>query len=812
MPHSTRTDFDQAKIVLVVDQRRDDLGDTDERRTLFQFCQNLVDLEWTYDCAAGGFGAGRAVAKVAEGTWGRRQLEASNYGAAHIYCFPGETESIPIADWTTSESDFLLWSGVVSDVELTPKSDLVRLELMGYGEFLALGETDRSSATVGTIQAAAERIALEVANGTWIADTTVTDYRQVMSGGVLARNVLYREGLATNQAHLDNLVRLVGGHPAACYGVRNAGGADDLGQVYFSMVADPDREQTSSDADFDARSAVSVNPLELEEVSVRDDSSRIVNAVTVFRPWDGIEASNIIYEGSAVNTASVKRYGRRERTISDTSIEDRTQAADRAATYVAASSSPQRTVSASIVHDPRPVETPNSAGEGYLPLLSALKAGDTKVVIPFQERGSQDRADRGDITLSTFEPEISDRIVLSKGVSNSACLIVDCRSGSPSKSVPNAPDGRYSPAPLIDSGQDMDASVTVYEIQMKWTDAGDLADGGTTANSLAVWELDRRLFLVLESQGTTPQTYLPVLYYRDGTNTWTNAGAFTVFTGSTITKAQALAGLTFSLAIYTNMTGTTNQISGAQLRIYENSETKDDPTGTRTLLWDGTRSLLLTLTYSTEGDRVFFVNKVFGNGLGDGSSSPSLSRAVEIYGLTVYGTLGELNASNLPTFNGLLFDAFSDEIVYQQPLYKHANKRLLDTHIGCHRAVEADDVVGTRCKRLVHVAFAETGTFTDGGEYCGVYSGTTGTEVSAAATDEVRRHNYWLIGPGDTGFPAALGPDLAISVRTATCSLEGDKVRIELEGDGQPFSASYAIDQGKKQIDQLQLNQRIGAN
>lgn len=810
MPHSTRSDFDQAKIVLVVDQRRDDLGDTDERRTLFQFCQNLVDLEWTYDCAAGGFGAGRAVAKVAEGTWGRRQLEASNYGAAHIYLLPGETESITLSDWQTAEADFLLWSGMVSDVELTPKSDLVRLELIGYGEFLALGETDRSSATVGTIQAAAERIALEVANGTWIADTGVTDYRKVMSGGVMARNVLYKEGLANNRSHMENLVRLVGGHPAACYGVRNAGGADDLGQVYFSMVADPDREQTSSDTDFDARSAVSVNPLELEEVAVRDDSSRVVNAVTVFRPWDGIEASNIIYEGSAVNTASVKRHGLRERTVSDTSIEDRSQAADRAATYVAASSSPQRTVSASIVHDPRPVETPNSAGEEYLPLLSALKAGDTKVVIPFQERGGQDRADRGDISLSTFEPDVSDRVVLKQDSSTAACLIVDCRSGSPSKSVPNAPTGLYSAAPDISSGGDMESSATIYEIQMKWTDSSELDDGAGLLKSLAVWELDRQLFVALGARGTTPQTYIPVVYYRNSSDTWTSAGSFTVNFGTHITKAQVEAGLTFSLAIYTNMIGTTDQIGGVQLRIYENSETKDDPSGTRTLLWEGTRSLSTSLTYSTQGDRVFYVNKVYGNAIDDGTAYPGISKSVEVYGLTVYGSLGEKDGSNIQTWNGLRFDDFSDEIVYQSPLYKYANKRILDTHIGCHRAVESDDVVGANCQRLVHLAFAETGTFTDGGEFCGVYSSTAGTEVSAAATDEVRRHNYWLIGPGDTGFPAALGPDLAISVRTATCSLEGDKVRIELEGDGQPFSASYAIDQNKQQTDQLQLNQRLG--
>ena len=84
MPHSISSDIDRARIYLVLDQARTDLGDMTQRRALLNLQQNIESLEWTYQCAAGGFGPASCTAKVAEGTWARRQLEARNYSTAFL--------------------------------------------------------------------------------------------------------------------------------------------------------------------------------------------------------------------------------------------------------------------------------------------------------------------------------------------------------------------------------------------------------------------------------------------------------------------------------------------------------------------------------------------------------------------------------------------------------------------------------------------------------------------------------------------------------------------------------------------------------
>ena len=823
MPHSTGSTFGKSRIYLVIDQGRDDLTDAATRRSLLSLEQNLVELEWTYDCAAGGFGAGEAVAKVAEGTWARAQLEARNYSTAYIYWSPPETEGpVLMSDYDSHEGDFLLWSGFVNDVDISPKSDIVRLALTGLGQFASFAQAVRDSGgSVGglrTFQAHAENDAGALAFVSWILDSGSAGYMEVMSDGATQRKVYYSEGLAPISTHTNNLAELLGGHPMVAWGIRNNGGADGRGQYYFSLVADPGREQTSSDTEFGNRSVPYVSPLELVSISAEDDTREVINSARVFKPWDGIESGFPITEGVAENTSSINRIGRRQKVISDSSAEDTSQMADRAAAFVAANSSPEVTVQAEILHDPRPASSPNAAGGEYLPLLSALKSGTAKLAFPFQERGGQDRSDRGDAENSRFEPDISDGVQLNTDSSDAATFLVDCRTGAPSKTVPNAPSGLYSGSPDWKSGGDLNASATLVNLQVKWTDSSELADGGGAGvilKSVAVCEWDRQLFFLLKAQGTTPQTYAPYLGYYDTGGSWQDAGAFTNYYGSTITKAQLLAGINIVLTGVSTIGGSDDtEIKTFLGRIYTVASVQDDPAGLRTLLWYGARTIASTSVMSSAGDRVFNVNKSFGNDATHGSDYPALSRSVQISEVSVYGSLGETvssGGSTLHAWNGLQFADFADEIVWQQPLYKHGNKLLVDTHMGCNRAVESDDVTTAKTKRMVHLAYANTGSFTDGGDFAHVISGTAGSGMTDVSTATFRKHNTWLLGPGDTGYASALGPDITVSPRTAKCSLEGDKVRIMVEGNGRPFSATYMIETSSEEIDTVLRNQRVGS-
>ncbi len=824
MPFSVDSTFDRSRIMLIIDQGRTDLTDMTTRRSLLHLQENLVSLEWTYDSAAGGFGEATVSAKVAEGTWARKQLEARNFSTAHIYWHPPETEGpVLMSDYDSHEGEFLLWSGMVSDVDLSPKTDIVQMTLMGLGEFLGLAEVDRTytGTTIGGVRTIEDHAASDAAAAglmSWVLDTSDAGYKEILSDGATQKKIFYSEGRATIAAHTDNLAQYLGGHPQVAWGVRNNGGASGRGQYYFSMVADPGREQTSSDAEFDARVAPYVSPLEVVNVTAEDDTSQVYNAARVFKPWDGIGTGRILSYGEAENTVSINRIGRREKTISDASAEDSTQLADRAAAFVAANSSPEVTVAAEILHDPRPASSPNAGGGEYVPLLSALKSGATKISIPFQERSGQDRSNRGDALNSRFDPGFSDRIYLKRDTTDAATLLIDCRSGSPSKTVPNAPSGIYSGSPNWKSGGDLDASMTVYNLQMKWTDTTELPDGagaGVLLKSVAVCEWDRQLFFALVAQGTTPQTYAPALYYRDSSGVWHDVGAFTNHFGSTISKVQLLGGINIVLAGGSTIGGTDDTaIASFAGRIYFVSGAEDDPSGLRTLVWYGSKNIATTSVLQTDGARTFMVNKSFGSGMANGSSQPGISRSVEISEVSVYGSLQETmddGGTTVHAINGEDFADFADGIVYQQPLFRNANKLVVDTHIGCSRSVEDADVTVAETRRMVHLAYANTGSFTEGGDFAHVISGTDGSGMVEESATYFRRHNTWLLGPGDSGYASALGPDLTLSPRVVSCALEGGKIRIRMEGNGRPFSATYMIETHSKDIDTALSNQQVGA-
>jgi hypothetical protein len=543
----------------------------------------------------------------------------------------------------------------------------------------------------------------------------------------------------------------------------------------------------------------------------------VINSARVFRPWDGIEASNLISDGVAENSSSINRIGRRHKTISDSSIDDATQAADRAAAFVAANSSAEVRVVAEILHDPRPSSTPNAAGESYLPLLSAIKNGTVTIPVPFQERSLQDRSDRGDCVSSVFEPPASDVVSLKHDPVNAAAYSIDCRTGAASTTVPNAPAGLYSGSPDLVPGGDLNKSITVYDLQMKWTDSSELTDGGGAGvllKSLAVCEWDRQMYFMLVAQGTTPQTYAPYLGLRNSSGVWGSAGAFTNTFGSVITKAQVEGGIDIVCGLASDISGTkTTQLTNFYTRIYIKSGSADNPSGARTLIYYGVRSVASTSSMATDGDRVFIVNKVEGTNGNVGTNYPQLSKSVDISGVSVYGSLGELNSgSTAYDISGKAFVAFSDQMVYQQPLYKYSRNLLVDAHMGCSRAVESSDVVAANTARLVHLAYVNTGvdTITGGGDFSHVVSATSGTGMTSDSAAFSRKHSTWLLGPGDTGYASALGPDLSVSPRVVTCRLQNDKIRILIEGNGRPSSATYTIESSSEEINEVLRNQRIG--
>ena len=250
MSHSISNTYGSARVYLVIDQRRSDLSDVSTRRVLANLQDNLVQLDWNYSCSSGGFSQATAVAKIQRDTYLRRQLENRNYSTAFIYYAPPETEgAVLMSDYDSYEDEFLLWSGFVSSAETNPRSDQVTFQMIGLGDVNA-GSASYTGFTLGndTVEDVAESFGIAWAHNSWIMATDGTA-NKVMSDGALDRKIYYNQNRAEVKTHIKNLAEYLGGHPRVAWGIRNKGGADDRGEFYFSMVADPEREQTSTDSE-----------------------------------------------------------------------------------------------------------------------------------------------------------------------------------------------------------------------------------------------------------------------------------------------------------------------------------------------------------------------------------------------------------------------------------------------------------------------------------------------------------------------------------------------------------------------------------
>ena len=322
---------------------------------------------------------------------------------------------------------------------------------------------------------------------------------------------------------------------------------------------------------------------------------------------------------------------------------------------------------------------------------------------------------------------------------------------------------------------------------------------------------------MLLAQGTTPQTYAPYLAYLSAGGTWTTAGGWTIDYGSVITKAQLLTGISFVCSSYTNVTGNTDKAIGFLLDAYIPSGSEDDPSGLRTLIWSGSNQVT-TITasgvMSTDGKRVVVLNKAEGTGLSPAGASnyESLGRSVDIMSFTAYSTLGDLNtAGNAHEIAGLSIPDFMPKLAYQDAPFAYQKYVVMDTHFGCTRAPESGDSFSANAQDVMWTTFINRGSSsinTDGGFYGQLVSATSGTEMTTSSVANLRKHNEWLVGNGDTGFGSVLGGSLSLTPRVASFNWDGSKLNIDVEGNGRPISATFKIKEQSEEIDTLLRNQR----
>tara|TARA_R110002012_G_scaffold64498_1_gene169598 strand:- start:2536 stop:5016 length:2481 start_codon:yes stop_codon:yes gene_type:complete len=825
MSHSISNSYGTGRVYLVIDQKRTDMADANTRRVLVNLQDNIESLEWTYACSSGGFSTATAVAKVDRDTYVRRQIEAGNYSTAYIYFAPPETEgAVLISEYDSNESDFLMWMGVVSNVIVNPRTDDVTFEFQGLGDMASRGTADYESASISwsSIDTAEEWVtifgsAIGLLNP-WVIPTSLpTASKRIMSDGSMKRKLFYFEGRSTLDTHINNVADLLGGHPRVAWGLVNADGADDKGLFYFSLVADPMREQTSSDSEFNNRSCPRIMESEVISIDTSEDSSTVVNSARVFKPFDGSDGVWYnIPDGVAKNQISIDKYGHREQVVSDGSAKDQSQLAEQAGAIVSSQSQPNLSVNVSIQHDLRPTNYLGTDGVAYLPLVNALKSGTVKIPIPYNNGITQTQADRGACSTSVFEPETSAVASLKRDSTNGAVLGFDARN-SPSANVPNAPVGLYSPCPYMYETGDMVASGMVWTWQMKWTDSAELGDGSGATKSCSLIEFDRQFYIALQAQGTTPQTYVPYLAYLSAGGTWTTAGSWTISYGTVITKAQLLAGISFVCSSYTAVTGNTDKALGFLLNAYIPSGSEDDPSGARTLIWAGSNAVN-TITasgvMSTSGKRVVILNKMEGTGLSPlgASNFESLGRSVDIMNFTAYSTLGELNsAGNAHEIANLAIENFMPKLAYQDAPFAYQKYVVMDTQFGCTRAPEGGESFDTNAQAVIWTSFINRGSSainTDGGFYGQLVSATSGTEMTTSSTSNLRKHNEWLIGNGDGGFGSVLGGSISLTPRVANFNWSGGKLNIDIEGNGRPVSATFKIKTQSEEIDTLLRNQR----
>jgi hypothetical protein len=349
----------KSRIVIVVDDVNASPFDSTARRTLGAFSKNIISCDWTYEPASGGIKDASVKLRLPRGSSIREAFAGGRFGLVSIYR-TNHLAELPLAsgfvdvtqNFDNNERSYLLFQGVAENASAEDASDSASFKVKGLGSWLKELEytgtfTDTS---VGQIFTAVMTDVIARSNQPIKSFTT----EDMTLTGVVPNSfhVLHRKVAGTIEYKnvkvskiLKDLQDATGGTSAVTFGVRCGATSDNYGEAYLLVWRG---EGWTPEYQEDASTLDAIAPIPYTRVAkyeTESDTSGIVNSVEVYGAPDSTGLAS--FTGSATSASSIKEFGLRHETVTNSALLSNKSCENYAAQWLAGRSSGQSRVALS---------------------------------------------------------------------------------------------------------------------------------------------------------------------------------------------------------------------------------------------------------------------------------------------------------------------------------------------------------------------------------------------------------------------------------------------------------------------------------
>jgi hypothetical protein len=741
-----------ARVILKVDAlNTTDIFASANRVAMLECSSNLLELSWSYRPGSGGMWDGRASFRVERNSKAWKQLGRGRYGAAWIYREPDSGRDMTTFD--ANEGNRLLWFGTLENVSRDPEAEVVSCTLRGAGQILAstvIDMIDTPGGQGGTDTA--EQLATNAVGQVAAQGPFPSSF--IAAVGACARKVYIDEESISCSEVLEKLATQIGGSGVIAWGVRPAGGADDLGEIYFQPWASSLWERS---AGFLVPSWP-IRASSLLSLDVGRDTRKLANQIEVYLERDEFR----FFAARATSESSIKRFGRRRLRIVDRNVQTTGQAKTVAAGKLEELGSPRLSLSAKFEDRLEPGDQAGASDGAESGLVQTAFAQGARPVNLMLE----DLTPPAVVGVSPYVAALREEAALGN------LLAVDTSSA-------DLVDGRWHPNPHETS------SFATNEGQLHVI-TGRFTGANPSAN-MSLWEIDRKLCLVLAH--ISGDNYQVALIQRQSGG-WTTIGAGGVnvpFTlgaaGTNLDELQA-----FGILIWDNAGTGINSV-----RVY-----RIDSNGTRTTIGDWTAGVT-PANYSTLGTQDWIlVNGALGTG-GTAVTNKPWSRDFDLVSFDVYTGAAQVSSPNFGAFDDAT--ELLDAIGTKGPVFEAAATRILSTQLGF---VSSGTGPSGTDECAVRWAYKSEGSPHTVERSVSAFIATQGASSFTEDATYTVFTNDWLLGGG--AEKRYLGSGVEILPERVICTYQGanDPILVDLQGDAPATSVLGTIEALKRSVEEVQ--------
>ena len=326
-----------AQVILRIFDATPNPWNTDTREVMIDVSSNLLDLSWDYKPAEGGVFGGKAKFRVVSGTPAYKKLTKGTAGPYWLYWLPDNASERTITNLDAYEKNFILSFGTVENINLDVASNVCSVDLKGPAQHLA----NELVTEISTEKDLVGQIAYDVMTSMVTSNGLIRDITAQKSGAS-NRKINFKESKQKASGALRRLQSSVGGPNMFGYGIRPAGGAEDLGEVYFESFKGADELASGN-----VKATWMIPKTEIVTLKARTRDSDVRNVITVssnkteLPPTATATSSATFFSGTARNAYSIDVHGERPLTVFDSSVRNATGATELASTLAEEKANPK---------------------------------------------------------------------------------------------------------------------------------------------------------------------------------------------------------------------------------------------------------------------------------------------------------------------------------------------------------------------------------------------------------------------------------------------------------------------------------------